>query len=571
MADLLEESAPLLVEVRKRFTDFNRRLVWSETIPRAVSVRSHRDQCDKGSRMLSNSPDGRKLLYTASLAAISNNEVRHFNWLLALTEDVLSRDEVKPTSRPSWPIQEDIDDTLLRDVAAFCDRILFVKSDMFASLLQYAVLCGSGEIVENLISRVENVSSMSERWCPFLVKGFSCTALCLAGLQHEYSIMRVLLKAGASPYETGISRFESRDHYFPLRILKTWENHLVSDTVLQNPVRRRRQYPVSLLLITLLAAEASDPMIDFLQSIFQWNSVVSPDLGELEGVTGYLKSLSNVLQFPCYSEEDIICKQSICVRVLLFITGHMDWYWTLCFWDRNGSMFASIIRDMVRHGVPICGSNASVSSRLAARYQKSARRTPVPPDQGRCLFLHFRHFRAAPSKYVLPTLLARCANMHAQTPLTIPDAFALWDTDRSPAWASMSPATFGSAYFWSFLDVTRSLDNGVIQELFHCGALPGIKTLECVPFSNQDKSLHDGPTCQCAGIELSAAQRRVSVNHLLLLPNIVPSLQASCRTNIINSCQGHGVVHPIKKLPLPGQMIEYLLYNVSRDDSTFRH
>ena len=75
---------------------------------------------------------------------------------------------------------------------------------MITSLLHYAVLCCSSEIVKNLLPRVQNVSSLSEWWYAFLGKEIPFTALWLAALQHDYSTMSLLLEAGASPYETCI-------------------------------------------------------------------------------------------------------------------------------------------------------------------------------------------------------------------------------------------------------------------------------------------------------------------------------------------------------------------------------
>ena len=552
MPDIPEYSEPLLVRVRQVFTKFR-----SLFVPRAVSVHLRRAKCQRVCRTLSNSKNCREHLYISLLAAITNNEVRHFKWLLKLTVDVLFRDDAQTPPRRWWPIREDIDKAILGSGFSFCLPSIWEEHEMIGTLWQYAVLCGSTEIVENLLSLVYNVSSVSEWWYPFLPGDFSCTALWLAALQCEHNIIRLLLNAGASPYETCSVWYRNREHYLPLTIFRTWEKHLVTQTALESQVFRRRQLKVSLVGTTRLIAEGSEHMVEFLKSTFQWNSLVTLDLRGLgEATLDFFKIpglRSKFLQLPCYSEEDILRKQAICVCLLLYTVD------VLCLNPgssvRNIEMFSEAIRELVRHGASVCGFTSSTSKRFVARHRETvlSRITPPPHKAGRLgIFL-------ISSSFPLIWLLAPCAIWYIRAE---PDLSGRCDMRYPLEFDSSSPETIGLSYFLLALQRIESLDHPVIRELYHCGALPHVKSLESVPFSERDNRIHDGPRCQCEDIELSAVQRKMSVTDLLLQPNIVPTLQATCRNTIINSCQGHGVVPAIKLLPLPGRVIEYLLYNI---------
>ena len=571
MADVSGEPESSVVDVLLQvFTEFRRRLVWREWpfVPRSINVGLQRANCESVCRKLTNSTAGRTHLYTALLSAISNNEVTHFNSLLAITEDVLSLDDVLSTARQWRPIHNRFDEDLVWENSFLCHPSIFSKYDMIASLLQYAVLCGCTSIVEILLPRVEDVSSISSQWCPFLVKGFSCTPLWLAAFQHHYSIMKLLLMAGASPYEAFCSEYQPIGHdSLPLTILSR-ENHLVTHTLLDSQVNRRRQFPVSLILTARIVDEGSDWLIDFLESTFQWNSVVSPVTEEdSRKVISHFARIpglwTKVLELPCHSEEDIIRKQAICVELLLYIVRFEGWRRVLGYRDRTDHEVDVIIRNLVRHGASACGFTASTSTRFVANYWKTFLRREKPTMYDDPLI----GVSAASSG----DLFARCAHLQQQRTATPPNGHHPWYMEYPPERGTMTSAAVDMAYIWTGLQETRSIENPAIRELFHCGALPHVKSLECVPFSTRDNRIHDGPTCQCDGIELSAMQRKMSIAELFQPPSIVSSLQAACRTTIINSCQGHGVVPAIRQLPIPSQLIEYMLYNVNKDNHLFRH
>ena len=572
MADVAEECDDLLVELDQTFTEFKNGLLWRNFVGREVSVRLRRDQCKEVSHRLSNSTDGRAYMYISLLVAISNDDERLFDWLLQTALDVLSRDKVQPTLEKWRPISDYIDEALLSKITSFCQPENFNRSHMTDSLLQYAVLCGSFNIVERLILMVQNVSSMSKQWCPFLLKGFSCTPLWLACFKHRYSIMSQLLSSGASPYDAYYSRYKIRNEYSPRIICRSLKGHPVIRTILEDPSMKRRQYPVSLLVTTLLIAKGRCRAVEFLESTFRWNSVVTLYQEDFDrGTENYLTIsglTSKVLQLRCYSEEDIIRKQAICVWLLLYVIGFDFFYPIFLLKNIKIDGLAPLIRDLVRHGASVCGFTHSTSSRFVARYWEifSTRASAAPSN----LKDPFPSTYEVPADTLLPTLLAPCAGLSLFTELKMYDPYP-WHMEYLPVDDARSPPWFGLSYFWAALEGEKSLYKPVIQELFHCGALPHVKSLECVPYSEWDYKIHDGPTCQCKGVDLSAAQRKMSVAELLTPPYFVQSLQATCRSIILNSCQGHGVVPAVLKLPLSPKIIDYLLYNISRDNPSFLH
>ena len=281
------------------------------------------------------------------------------------------------------------------------------------------------------------------------------------------------------------------------------------------------------------------------------------DLIDLTQVTeDYLKISglrSEVLQPPCYSDEDILCKQVICVPLIMCI---LSWHFVnFVSWDTDDDRFAVAVRNLAIHGASVCGFTASTSNRFARYEATLLRRATATPNNG---FL-WRHHRSISLEALAPHLAPSAIFALQRLPMS-PNVHGTWGIAHLLALEpiSMSPETIGVPYFWIALQGIGLLNCPVTRDSFHCGALPHVEALETVPLSDQDQRLHDGPTCQCRHIELAAAQRTMSVADLIISPNTVQSLQSRCRSIIINSCQGHGAVPAIKHLPLPGPMIEYL-------------
>eukprot|EP00117_Sycon_ciliatum_P036546 scpid48004/ scgid27489/ len=104
----------------------------------------------------------------------------------------------------------------------------------------------------------------------------------------------------------------------------------------------------------------------------------------------------------------------------------------------------------------------------------------------------------------------------------------------------------------------RTVNDPVVELLVKHGGLPGMtSTVDEIPFV--DGSLHDGPSCQC-DVELSAAQRKVSLFHVLTPHPKPKALTHLCRSAIIEACHGYGVVKAIQSLDLPPVLMDYLLF-----------
>ena len=557
---LQEPSESVPVRVRRVFAEFQS-LEWHKYVPRVVSVPFHRGHSKVVvCHALSNSPAGRQCLYLALLSAISNNDGRHFNWLLRETMDVLSRDEIKSAPEMWYAMQEDINIAPFRRIKAFCSSSLFNKSDMIVSLLHYAVLCCSTEIVADLIAKVQDVSKSSEEWYPFLPQRFSCTPLWLAAFQKQPNIMRLLLTAGASPYESCVVAWHYwhfPDPEFCHTVLAMCKNHPQTRNVLQSCSIRSLRFPVPLSVVTQML-EGSDWVVQFLKSTFRWNSDAPGERYKVRLMALQSKGWE-FLELPCHSEEDIVHKQIVCIRLLVYAVLYLGNYF---FMERH--QLAATVRNLVRHGANACGFTTLASRAFIARYRKMGPGQNISETS-----TQQRQRTSVLSKNIFPEMLARCSRSHYQ--LSSGSSHECCYMEYPPDSTMTSHMTFGMSYFWINLYVTKSLDSAVGHELFHCGALTHVNSLKSVPFSTSDGKLHNGPTCRCEGVQLSAQQRKMSITDLLLPPNIVPSLQASCRTAIIHSCQSHGVVPAIRKLPLPSKAIDYLLFNFSRDNLLFRH
>ena len=549
----VRKSTPELLSgmIRRDVASFQHSLRWNKYVPRVVCVLYHRVYCEQVCRTLSNSPTGRQRLYLSLLSAISNNARRHFNWLLRKTMDVLSRDEIESTAEMWYPMQEDIDMAPFSSTQAFCSSSRFNKNDMIVSLLHYAVLCCSRGIVVDLIGMVQGVSKSSEEWYPFLPYTLSSTPLWFAALQCQPSIISDLLNAGASPYEVcKVQNGIGPDMDITLYPMCTRQQPIRS--ALQNLSIESGRFTVPPALETCVIARRSVWIVAFLKATLRWNSDMARVC--LPAVLDLMLSeqSGSFLSIPCHSEEDIVHKQAVCVGMLYEIISQ----WRSNMFLLEGAQPATIVRDLVKHGANACGFMTLASTKkFIARYRKIVLR------QSREVAFYQRSTAHSdiPSCCEFRVILAGCARFRFQgLPASFPSAYDV----AYPAGRSWTPqVTFAMPFFWTGLYKTRSLDNPIIRELFHCGALPHVKSLESVPFSASDRRLHNGPTCRCEGVELSAQQRAMSITDLILPPNLVQSLQASCRATIIHSCQWHGVDPAIRKLPLPPNVIEYLLYN----------
>ena len=539
----------ILEQVRKEFSKFKRSvLLFCKLAP-----------CRNGSNCYST--HGRECFYLSLLSAISNNDARHFNWLLRKMLNVLPPARIELSGCCS--VREDFDKAPLSRISGFCVLPPFNKSNMLASLLHYAVLCCSTDIVADLIPKVQDVSMSNEEWYPFLPLGFSSTPLWLAAFQQQPHIMSLLLNAGASPYEVCNVGYPLC-HGYRRTVFTTCENHLPSREVLQSSGAMHRQFPIPLHVVAPLGGRGREWAVDIFESAFRWTSIVAVERPVLQDLVLSM-ALRPFLKLPCHSEEDILHKQTLCTAMLM---DTLLWYWDAChlglIWLRR---LPAAIRDLVRHGALVCG--LTVASR---RYMAHRQSNFLWRDGVGCLYPSAlpRPGEIPSSREVLPALLASCASFHFQLP-SRSTASNRFDVEYPADTGSrMSQVTLGMPCFWITLAKAQSLDDPVIRELFRCGALPHVTSLECVPFSASDQKLHDGPTCQCEGVELSAQQRNMSVIYLLTA-NAVSSLQARCRAIIIKSCQGHGVVPAIRRLPLPSKVIDYLLYHSRRGNSLFRH
>ena len=529
--------------VRDAFNEFNNSLGWNLHVPPGVDVNARRASCwmRNGHHAKPTSYIGREHIYASSLRAICYNE----DELVWKFLQAFSSDEAFELPLEVW-CPGSLKD--IRNITKFCSDPSCQMSDIFASLLQYAVMCGNERVVEYLLPFVEDVSALSNQCCPFLPLRFKSTPLWLAAYQQQPTIMRLLFRAGASPYE--VCQVRGREGYgLHLNIFTICETHHRSRIVLQSPDVLSRRFPVPLPIVVQILTRGSDRMVEFLKASFRWHCLGGDIILAMDHLAS-LKQCCSFLELPCHSQEEIAHKQTICTRMLLRVIRYYSPEMSVLETD----WLVATIKDLIRHGAMVCGGMTSTST------------SPI---------LHILEFSGngmqscwfvgkAPSCFLqlsdnsrVPQMLANCAA----------DPELVRKISANPLALTINTVTnrpalfFRVPYFWEVLDVIRCLENPVIRQLFHCGALAHVRSLESIPFSTRDRRLHDGPTCQCEGVTLSTEQMKMSITDLLLAPNIpVPSLQASCRNLIIDRLQRHGVVPAIKELPLTQFAKSYLLY-----------
>ena len=491
-------------------------------------------------------------LYLRLLCAVYYNDRSSLRWLLAKTRDVAVSGNVNPADVKDPPFDirtilsgnlyirtsnrfrsffsHGLNDHTLPNLwrnfeASFLCDVPFSITDVIESLLHYSVLCGRLEIAKYLIARGVQVSAYSREWYPFLPAHNTATPLSLALFLEQHDMVSLLLGAGASPYEQiYVNGCLDWEYY-------TWsvfEKHLQANKV---PVR---QYlPAPLPVVTRLLRRGDDRTIDWLKATFCWAGVSY----ESEALATLIEPMCrSFLEFPCHSKEEVEHKQTICVRLLTYITRVSS---SVSSSDR----IYDLVRDLVRHGGHICGFPA-VTSRAQLRQPVAKVNLPGGGPQITRNQLPFE----LPSSRSMLSFLAPCARICILVTVT---------------------TQLDMQHFWAGLSESESVTNPVVQALFDCGGLPHVRSLQCLPLSPSDQKLHDGPTCQCTGVELSDVQRERSVTDLFRV-NTIPSLQAVCRSTILSSCQGHGVVPALMKLKLPAPLLDYLLFNVRGGDMRFR-
>ena len=124
-----------------------------------------------------------------------------------------------------------------------------------------------------MIAVVQDTSASNTLLCPFLPRGFKSDPLWLGAYQQQPNIMRLLVNAGASPYEVCNLGY-CTGYDFRLTIFAMCEKHLPTRTVLENPSIISQKFPIPLHIAIKIFGKGSEWMVEFLNATFRWDAAV---------------------------------------------------------------------------------------------------------------------------------------------------------------------------------------------------------------------------------------------------------------------------------------------------------
>eukprot|EP00117_Sycon_ciliatum_P010344 scpid59403/ scgid12276/ len=388
------------------------------------------------------------------------------------------------------------------------------------------------------------------------------TPICVAALLKHAGVVRCLLTHGASPYH-GASRKRSGcfGETFDSTRLSTYagcrDDATTCEALCMNPL-----YPPPIMEVCLVQQEGNDENAMRMMPYCRWdagccNSGMAFSLQQKVPI----KFRETILTLACSTDAEKICKKFCCSLIFRTFCSHSECVHR----NSTGEQIAEltgIIRNLLREGAEPAGLSVSKARELCDSWlrvqnaeAKLHSRRPVKFDSKSGLFSFgggspfFR--RPVPRVQFLAPCVKVPTRRHVKRILP-PDARHLY---------SRSAAAFFSYGIPPVVDrlrYVRSAEDPVVQLLVKHGGLPGMtSTVDEIPFV--DGSLHDGPSCQC-DVELSAAQRKVSLFDVLTPHSKPKTLVHLCRSAIIEACHGHGVVKAIQSLDLPPVLMDYLLF-----------
>eukprot|EP00117_Sycon_ciliatum_P024287 scpid53025/ scgid20416/ len=377
------------------------------------------------------------------------------------------------------------------------------------------------------------------------------TPICVAALLKHAGVVRCLLTHGASPYH-GASRKRSGcfGETFDSTRLSTYagcrDDATTCEALCMNP-----KYPPPIMEICRVQQEGNDEGAMRMTPYCRWDAACCQS-----GIASLLQKVSSTLQrslldIPCFTDAERISKQFCCTLILRSYCSNSEYANSI-----HGGMvmdctqLTSIMQNLLQEGAEPAGLSVSDADVLwnawvrVANTEAEVRGTIPGTYQNRARGHSLRHL-----SYPLFHILGLFINGATLQP------FPSGCLSASSAVAYCSSATPPVV---DRLLMTRSAGDPVVQLLAKHGGLPGMtSTVDEIPFV--DGSLHDGPSCQC-DVELSAAQRKVSLFHVLTPHPKPKALTHLCRSAIIEACHGYGVVKAIQSLDLPPVLMDYLLF-----------
>eukprot|EP00117_Sycon_ciliatum_P028193 scpid41245/ scgid22716/ len=433
-----------------------------------------------------------------------------------------------------------------------------------STLLYCAILTGNEDMVKCLLRWGADPTLMLER-----VRGdrkhgdWKHSPISVAASLLHTGIVKCLLAYGASPHQGAVFLGECMWGFGPLSVSTYGACREDADTcaaLCQHP-----GYPPPMAEVWKALVAGDEGIARMMMARCRWDAACARRYLAFD--LWKTPMCEKLLDTPCVTDTDLMCKQFCCYLILrsfctsnVFCDGYGDADSPVPPFDAN--KLKAIVQHLLQLGAEPAGLSASQSKVLCDHWLKVENAEaaiegsrPVKFDNRTALrFAHggcFSYSRPPAPVHVLAPCVSDAAR--EQLRQLLPPETRYLSTKSAAAYFS-----YGICPVVDRLLFARSVEDPVVQLLVQHGGLPGISTVDEIPFV--DGYLHDGPACQCDHVRLTAAQEKTSVFDVVTPSPQPKSLAHYCRSAVIAACQGYGVSKAITSLGLPHVLTKYLLF-----------
>ena len=435
------------------------------------------------------------------------------------------------------------------------------ENNFRSTLLYCAIFTGNEEMVQCLLKWGADatlaVGCVGEEWRRY--PAHTHTPICVAAMLKHSGVVRCLLTHGASPYHGATACRRGR-----LGEILVYKRHSAyagcrDDATTCEALCMNPKYPPPIMEVCRVQQKGNDEVAMRMMPYCRWdaaccNSAIASSLQKVS-----IPIRRSLLVMPCFTDAERICKQFCCSLIMRSFCSNSE-----CVKDFEGkevmnpTELTAIVRHLLQEGAEPAGLSVSNADALCKAWlrvenaEAEMRGTHPVKFESR---QEVRFLNAVGLRPMSPVeVLASCVNEATRQrvrELLPPIAIYLSATSAAGYFSYGTPPVVDR------LLLTRSVKDPMVKLLVEHGGLPGISTVDDIPFV--EGYLHDGPSCQC-DVELTAAQRNVSLFDILTPQPKPKSLARLCRSAIIEACHGRGVVKTIKSLQLPPRLLNFLLY-----------
>eukprot|EP00117_Sycon_ciliatum_P022797 scpid66963/ scgid19555/ len=434
----------------------------------------------------------------------------------------------------------------LPDVSMLLNMRLPGERVLQSNLLHCAILLGHVEMVRCLLKWGADATftPLYGYFSVLFVDGKSVVRrlplIVTAAILRRSSIIRHLLESGASPHAVW--------HNF------SWDSLWVQDAAICEALCQHPAYPPPMRLLCSAIRDGAAQSVKSMLPHCRWDTSCP---GRYPADLYHGPEYAVLLDMPCFSDAERTCKSLCCSVALAYLcteTLHDELSM------QEPSHIPDVIQRLLQVGTDPAGPSCSAADTLCKDWLvvRNSDSEVALRDGVRVKFMsrdEFLYPCSCTAALDFTELLADCVPERTQLQVQhlLPPVPRLRDLLSVAAYFS-----YGQAPVLSQLVLTESLEDPVVQLLVKHGGIPGLSTADEIPLV--DGYLHDGPSCQC-DVELSAAQRAVSVLDVVNPSRRPKPLSYLCRAAIIEACQGFDRVKSIHSLGLPPILTSFLLFN----------